>query len=546
MLKKVFTLLILFFFSFSFQSQAQFAVFNPAEFEESEGLLFAWGQQPEIDSVILEVARIAQQSALIWMIYDSETQGESQQLLEYFYQQGLMPEKLNLLDIKADSPWIRDYAPHFMFGNFGEGNERYMVDADFSHHAQPFSDSLSYYLSEKWAWERQDLDLSLESGNLAFDGLIRGFTTRRVLQQNEGHYPSIIHSMLTTNFHIEDFVYLESLTDEDCEHCQQLNMFFKVLDFETLLVSSYPQESTAYGPIESNVELLGSLLNFSGKPYQIYRLPVAPNDDGMWNIGADEEIRSYTNSIIINNTVIVPSYGIAEYDNQAMAIYAEALPGYKLIAVDARVLSAHGKSLYHIVKEIPVPHHARILHQKVLGERPYSPEFYIYSNCQASSNIQLMWLYYKINQEDAFTQLPVYIACPQNMGIIENLLPGDTIHYYLELESELAVTTYPLAAPASYFTFWLEDDNSVGISEAQKKNTFTIAPNPSDGRFRIEEKDGLKPQRLRIFDAFGKLLFNDSNPNFPYLYNLNLKGGIYYLLIDTPTGQSTEKLIISR
>ena len=75
-----------------------------------------------------------------------------------------------------------------------------------------------------------------------------------------------------------------------------------------------------------------------GTPFKVIRIPSPPSTSGAYpgsqpNNQIDGYYRTYTNSVFINKTVIVPFYR-EEYDTIAQRIYEEALPGYNIVGID--------------------------------------------------------------------------------------------------------------------------------------------------------------------------------------------------------------------
>ncbi|MBK9290536.1 MAG: agmatine deiminase family protein [Bacteroidetes bacterium] len=528
----------------AFALKAQVAVINPAEFEKNEGILLVWDYAPSRDSITANIARAAQQAGKVWIIYyPGQAPWDTAQIRNYLYSRGVLPLNLYFIPGWTETLWVRDFGPAVLYGDFGQGSERFIVDMGYSAYGRPKDDSIPSQLANLWGWHKQNFSIQIEGGNLMFDGLKRGFASKRVLAQNPQYSASLLRNMFIDRFQVDDFVFLENLNNSGGGIWKHIDMWMKVLDYETILVSSYPEHLPDYPVIEQNVNYLRSLLNAFGKPYTIIRIPAPPKADGTWATTQNDEMRTYTNSLIINNTVIVPSYNLPEYDNLAKQIYEQAMPGYKIVMVDSRNLTTLGGAIHCITREIPAPKFARITHRKVIGSQTYSPEFYIYSNCSSNSAIQRMWLYYKKNQQTEYTRVPVYMACPENIGIIEGLMPGDTVSYYLEAITAHGNVTYPLAAPAGNFTFWF--DQAVGIAETHPASRLHVFPQPAKEGFYVHIAGESGPARLSIFDASGRMVYQ----NDAYLpgthVNPGLRPGYYLLLLQNGVEQYKSKLSIS-
>jgi len=166
----------------------------------------------------------------------------------------------------------------------------------------------------------------------------------------------------------------------------------------------------------------------------------------------------------------------------------------------------------------------------------------LYCLTESNVNIDSLWLYYKVNNDEQYSRVPVYIVCPQYTGIIEGLLPSDTVHYYLEAESANGTVTYPGSAPAGNFTFWFD---AVGTAEkAQEEKTFKIMPQPSSGQFSIFGVNKTEVVRLVIRSISGSVVLEDYNPELPTV-NYPLNPGVYIIEIQLEDNKIAQKLIIT-
>ncbi|MFN8165148.1 MAG: agmatine deiminase family protein [Bacteroidia bacterium] len=107
---------------------------------------------------------------------------------------------------------------------------------------------------------------------------------------------------------------METLPYDDIHH---IDMHIKLLDEETLLVGEYPQ-GIADGPqIEANLQyVLSNFNSVFGTPYKVIRIPMPPDASNSYpNVGGD--YRTYTNSVFVNNTIILPTYS-QQYDTTAI------------------------------------------------------------------------------------------------------------------------------------------------------------------------------------------------------------------------------------
>ena len=219
-------------------------------------------------------------------------------------------------------------------------------------------------------------------------------------------------------------------------------------------------------------------------------------------------MRTYTNSLIINNVIIVPSYNLPEYDSVAKQIYEEHMPGYIIKMVDARTLTPLFGALHCISKEIPQERLLKIVHEKVEGPQTYSSDFAITCLANCDSLVEEMWLHYKINDATEFQTTPIYLVCPTHYGVIEGLLPTDTVHYFIEGRSGLNTVTYPLSSPEGYFTFWFDIVNTDEFAESP--TDYSVYPNPSSGKITIKGPINNDKLIIRLSNIQGELVYHNT------------------------------------
>jgi len=65
-------------------------------------------------------------------------------------------------------------------------------------------------------------------------------------------------------------------------------------------------------------------------------------------------VRTYTNSLIVNDRVIVPTYGIPD-DDDALAVYGEVFPDKTIVPLNAEDIIESGGAWHCVTMEFPEP-----------------------------------------------------------------------------------------------------------------------------------------------------------------------------------------------
>lgn len=82
----------------------------------------------------------------------------------------------------------------------------------------------------------------------------------------------------------------------------------------------------------------------------------------------------------------------------------------------------------------------------------------------------------------------------------------------------------------------------LSVDEFGIDNSISVFPNPSKDKVTLASKSNLKS--IKVYDAMGRLVFEDSADNLNYTLNIsNYAIGIYYLKINAEFGQKVERLI---
>ncbi|PLW94000.1 MAG: hypothetical protein C0591_13505, partial [Marinilabiliales bacterium] len=163
------------------------------------------------------------------------------------------------------------------------------------------------------------------------------------------------------------------------------------------------------------------------------------------------------------------------------------------------------------------------------------------ANCD--SLVEEMWLYYKINDAAEFQTTPIYLVCPTHYGVIEGLMPTDTVHYFIEGRSGSNTVTYPLSSPEGYFTFWFD---IVGKNEfGSNASDYSVYPNPSTGKITIETKTIDEILTIQLRNIQGELVYyNSVNTRQTIDLGNDIKHGIYIMQIESESAIQTIKVII--
>jgi agmatine deiminase len=301
----------------------------------------------------------------------------------------------------TNSAWIRDYGA---IPILHEGAMRF-YDFRYMPGMRPMDDTAAGYvwssLSLPFKTEVRTSKMMLEGGDFVTDGLGTIFTSRRVAGSNLGAAP-YVNAVMENHLGARRTVYLPHLTLIPPNH---IDMYLKLADEQTLLLGELTRQGFHDPALERAVADLSQTRSFYGEPYRIRRVPMRLE---MPAGKSAPVILSYTNALTVNDRVLVPQYGIAE-DAEALAVYAEVMPDYRIVGLDCREPILEGGAIHCLTREIPDPRNIRIAHRPVEGPIRVGASVLVEAFTAGAGVVEGAWLYTRAPGETAFMPVALEI-----------------------------------------------------------------------------------------------------------------------------------------
>jgi len=307
------------------------------EYGGMEGVLISWDGYT-YNTAFTGIVAAAQQVGTVWIAVENSAQRT--RVTNILNNAGVPLTNIEWLTVTTDSIWIRDYGP---FSVYQEDGHVDITDIIYDRYGRWNDDAFPDWLANAWSVARWAPALRLEGGNFISDGCGTCFSTDRIYEQNQGYLtPDEVDQIMLDYLGCERFIVLERLTDDGTGH---IDMFAKLLDADTIIVNSLTNTSDPdYQILEDNAAYVATLTAVTGQLYEVVRLPMG------------NSYRTYSNSLIINNAVLVPQYfGGSGLDQQARAIYQEHMPGHQIFGIDTSAMVGSGGSIHCITMGFPNP-----------------------------------------------------------------------------------------------------------------------------------------------------------------------------------------------
>lgn len=319
------------------------------EFEKLDGVLMRWpfdwrGQKDEWAEMI---AAMSNAEVILYMWVNKFRQRLS--AMAYLKRMGVPTEHIVWVIEPTNSVWIRDYGPQFFY----DTNDDDWGVVDFHYYdGRSDDDDTPVFISETCEVprvNRQTLQVVYtEGGNLNHDGLGCVVYSERTYSRNPGVETEIIDQRILSAFQSHLSIVPK---DPSLDSTGHVDMFLKIVGENTVLVAKYLPDQVDYQVLEDCAELFGSSTNGEGQPWNVVRIP---QPDVYYTNFVLPVVRTYTNSLIVNNIVLLPVYNIP-IDDDAVAVYQQVLPGKTIYPINANVIIESGGAWHCVTMEYPSP-----------------------------------------------------------------------------------------------------------------------------------------------------------------------------------------------
>lgn len=523
-----------------------FSVRTMAEWEEIEYLVLSWqGYQ----SILRQIVAAAVNECKVLIATNNPSSVSS-----YLTQGGISLTNVEFINTNSNSIWMRDYAANTVYKD-GVG-DRQLVDWIYNR-PRPLDDALSSFHATHtstplYITNSSTNDLVHTGGNFMSDGLGTAFSSNLILQENASGNPygvsakteNQINGIMQSYMGINRYIKMTELPYDIINH---IDMHMKLLDEETLLVSRYP-DGVADGPqINQNINyVLNNFNSVFNTPYKIKWIDAPPSATGNYpdNNGL---YRTYTNSVFINKTVIVPTYR-PEVDGPALAYYEELLPGYNIVGIDvddqgANLISANG-AIHCITHAIGVNNPLQIVHQPLTSVNTVV-NIPINATIKHRSGIVQAKVFWRVEGTTAYNEVAM-TASTDNQWIANINVPqsAQKIQYYIWAEANSGKTQVrPIVAPEGYWTF---EVSTLSNEEFIKNQIIGPFPNPAEDFVNFQFPSIQSEIKMTINDITGRILFEKSFQVNDSQLQLNLEqswSGVLFITFEGNFGQITKKLV---
>jgi agmatine/peptidylarginine deiminase len=532
-----------------------------AEWEELEGIIITW---TSYQSILRQIVDYAQEEGLVYIVCS-----DSNSVKSYLTNWNIPLYNLKFIVTNFNSIWVRDYGPWCVYSDIADS--MYIIDWIYNR-PRPADDLIPAVFAARqnlplYQMTQPPYDLVATGGNFMTDGFSKGFSSKLILNENQGKTEAQIDTLMKMFMGITPYIKMDVLPFDVIHH---IDMHMKLLDEETLLVGQYPTGVSDGPQIELNLRyVLNNFQSVYGRPFRVVRIPMPPDALGRYpSSGGD--YRTYTNSIIINKTVIVPTYD-PQYDTTALRIYREAMPGYNIVGINCnQIITALG-AIHCITKEIGTREPIFISHARITSTANMDGDYEVKAFVKTRTGVSNAYLYWSVDTSQGFNSvLMKQIAADTFRAFIPRQTLNSKVFYYISATANSGKTVRkPLTSPKGAYSFVV--DSVTPVDEISSPKDFALYQNyPNPFSAQGVSASGGNPtttiswqspisgwQTIKLYNSLGEEIETIADGYFEagkhstfYIINSTLPSGVYFYqlkIVDLSNGSliyvDTKKMI---
>ena len=335
-------------------------LFFPAEWHRQEMVQLTWPHEntdwsymlDEVEACFVELAKaISAREKLLVVAPDTE------KVYNRLRASNATMGNITMFRCETNDTWARDHAFITLLGD----NVPHYVDFCFNGWGRKFEASLDNAINGKLydagivKGEYEDCtSFVLEGGSIESDGKGTVLTTSQCLMAPHRNQPmnqDEVEACLKKMLHVERVLWLDhgNLIGDDTDG--HVDTIARLAPNNTIVYMQCTDTADEqYADLKAMEEQIAALRTAEGEPYRMLPLPSpAP----IFDEEGERLPATYANFLIINGSVLYPTYAQPENDKLAADVLAKAFPNYEIVGIDCRALIKQHGSLHCVTMQYP-------------------------------------------------------------------------------------------------------------------------------------------------------------------------------------------------
>lgn len=495
-----------------------------AEFQPMMGVMIRYPLGIPV-SLVAQLSQFTQVKVLVENTYYQNNATSS------FTQNGVNMSNVEFWVISNDSYWTRDYGPWFII----DGNDQVsIIDFTYNRPQRPNDDASLQYVAQHLNMSRYEMPMVHTGGNYMTDGYGTAASTQLVIEENPTETAASLRQIAQEYMGINNYMFIDDPMDDYIYH---IDCWGKFLGVDKVLVAQVPTSDYRYADYEAAAAVFANATTPWGNHYQVYRV---------YEPGTGYLATPYTNSLILNDHVFVPIAG-SQWDDDAIAVYQEAMPGYTIVPV----MQVSGTpwentdALHCRTHELADKGMLYIKHYPLLGaQEVQNGSVTLTADIKALSGQSLVTdsvlTYYRINhgawQHTALTS----VGGSSFEVSVSGLQDLDTVDYYLFAKDQSGRREqHPYIGAADPHRFVVNAPTS--IQNQSLEASVLLYPNPAVDRFTLR---GENLTSVKVYNAMGQFVAEYPLQRATLINCKDWPAGVYYLSILMDNGAVVSKKVV--
>ena len=338
-------------------------------------------------------------------------------------------DNVTFIDMPIDDDyayWVRDFSPLYVFNDL----DLSIVDFAYNRPQRTEQNSVPSKLATYFDMDYTKMNLVHTGGNLMQDGRYTAFSDDLVISENNDD-EDLVRNQMEEYTGVNNYVIT---IDPQGDYIAHIDCWGKIVAPDKIIVARLPQSNSRYRYYEQVANELANTKCIYGYNYRVYRI-----DEPGGNT-----VAPYTNSLIANSHVYMPLGDNDTYNQRALEVYQEALPGYEVIGVEGFHNDYYSReflntdALHCRTHEVPDKNmlfidSREVLNGTVAASDKYLVKTSIISYSASEIDEEDIKIYYSINNgEYLIDTMRKYKDTSNYTYTFENLSSGDDVKYYIE------------------------------------------------------------------------------------------------------------------
>ena len=451
-----------------------------------------------------------------------------------FESAGVNMDNVEFLNANTDSYWIRDFGPWYIF----DGKKPAIVDNKYNR-PRPNDDVLPAEFAKYWNIPMYGMNVVHTGGNMMQDGFGVGVSDDIVVTESvaQGITEEQVYERMKSYLGIDPY---HVTIDPQGDYIAHVDCWGKFLAPDKIMLARVPESNPRYKYYEEVADYFAATNCVWGYPYRIYRVDIPGNG----------VISPYTNSLILNNKVLVPMGTYSAFNEQALALYREAMPGYEVIGIENKSYYngwLNTDALHCRTRGVMDFDMLYIDHREVLfGEQEWQDSLAVVSKVIAYSGADLkqdsLLVYYSIDGGEYQTaNMKPTVNADEYVAYIKGYKKNSKVNYYVFAADESGRRRQqPVFGSKDPHSFKIAGEEKI---EENKSQDINVYPNPVKDMLYIETETEIK--EIIIYDVYGRhqVTKTSSHQGDLSIDVSRLNSGVYFIRINTDSGDVVRRFV---